>query len=364
MSVLKNTDTTRAPIPVTIIGGFLGSGKTSLLTHILTADHGMRITVLVNDFGEINVDANLVVSIEGQNTVSMANGCICCTIRDDLLTEVLRLFAQETAPEYIVIETSGVSDPAVVAQTFLLNEVRGFVEVDSIVSMLDADLSAIPEEYQELARRQVEVADIVVLNKIDLVSSEQLEEMRRYVKQAVPKARLVETTYGRVPLEMVLGLGAFDSEVPDRNREKDTHVHRGDRQHGEHDHAEYADDHANMFTTWTYRTERHFSFNAMQRAIEHLPDGIYRAKGTVKLAIDPDERGILQVTGSRGWLKLDGNWPATDTPMTELVFIGKPGASTNDGIRDHFEQALEAAERQGDEGYLVSDLRAFNVVFA
>jgi len=118
-----------------------------------------------------------------------------------------------------------------------------------------------------------------------------------------------------------------------------------------------------MLATWTYRTDRPFSFGALQRAIEHLPEDIYRAKGRVSLEIDPDERGILQVTGRRGWLKLDGAWRENEEPVTELAFIGRPGAVTHDRISDHFNKALDDADRQEPDGYLIEDLRAFSVVF-
>jgi G3E family GTPase len=363
MRLSRRTADPRGPTPIAIIGGFLGSGKTSLLTHILSADHGLRVAVLINDFGEINIDAQLVIAVEGQSTISLVNGCICCTIRDDLLTEVSRLIAMQPPPEYIVIETSGVSDPAAVAQTFLLDLQRKQVEVDAIISVLDADLSSIPDDYQALARSQVEVADIVVLNKTDLVSAEQLAAMRQYVKRAVPRARLLETTHGRVPVEMVLGINAFDATRRDLDHADAVHVeHDGCCQSGCR-HAPLAHNHGEMFATWTYRTDRPFSFGALQRAIEHLPEDIYRAKGKVKLDIDAGERGILQVTGRRGWLTLDGAWHVNEEPVTELVCIGRPGAVTRDRICDHFNKALDDAGRFAEEGYLIEDLRAFSVAF-
>ena len=363
MSLSRSHADLRGPIPIVIIGGFLGSGKTSLLTHILSADHGIRVAVLINDFGEINIDAQLVVAVEGQSTVSLANGCICCTIRDDLLTEVSRLITMETPPEYIVIETSGVSDPAVVAQTFLLDQQHKYVKVEAIISVLDADLSSIPDDYQALARSQVEVADIVVLNKTDLVSAEQLAVMRQYVKQAVPRARMLETTHGRVPVEMFFGVGAFEATRRDLDRAEAVNAaHDGGCDSGCR-HEPLAPNHGEMFTTWTYRTDRPFSLNALQYAVEHLPENIYRAKGKVRLEIDPGERGILQVTGRRSWLKLDGPWHVNEEPVTELVFIGRPGAVTHDQICDHFNNVLDDAGRLAEEGHLVEDLRAFSVVF-
>ena len=127
------------PVPVTIVGGFLGAGKTSLLNHILNSVTDKRVAVLVNDFGEINIDAKLVTSVEG-NTVSLSNGCICCTIRDDLIVEVLKLLGRDEPPEHIIIETSGVSKPLLVVETFVRPEAYAYTEVQGLISVLDADL--------------------------------------------------------------------------------------------------------------------------------------------------------------------------------------------------------------------------------
>lgn len=339
----------RNAVPIAIIGGFLGSGKTSLLTHILSADHGLRVAVLINDFGEINIDAQLVVAIEGQRTISLANGCICCTIRDDLLTEVARLMAMDLPPEYIVIETSGISDPAAVAQTFLLDHQHRHVRVEAIISVLDADLASIPEDYQSLAHSQIEVADIVVLNKTDLVNAGQIAAMRQFVKQATPQARLLETTHGRIPSEIIFGAGQQHVLSGNHDRVPECRPAR---------HV-----HSSLFATWTYRTRRPFSFDALHRAIECLPDEIYRVKGFVQLEIDPCERAVLQVTGRRGWLKLDGAWPDGSMHATELVFIGRPGVVSAESIADVFCRAIDESNRPAPEGRIVEDLRALSVVF-
>ena len=349
---MSNSNSTFSPIPVTIIGGFLGSGKTSLLNHIINNTHGKRFAVLVNDFGEINIDAKLVVSVEGE-TISLANGCVCCVIRDDLLKEVIRLCERDPLPEHIVIESSGVARPVSVAETFFNPAVQHLVEVQNMITLLDADLVIDDQaDYTDLAYSQIAVADLVVINKTDLVPPQRLETVRKKVEAIVPRACIWETTFGEVPLDLI-----FDdqmSRVMENLRGKNKLL----TPHHEHHHGE-------EFATWTFRSQAEWSFNALQLAVEHLPKGIFRAKGMVRLDLETDDYGILQVTGRRGWLRLVEPEPDEDEVVTtELVFIGKPGSTSNDDLKRHFEQAWQAANDQGEEGYTVTDLRAFNVIFA
>jgi len=335
--------------PVTIVGGFLGSGKTSLLNHILTRTNGKRVAVLVNDFGAINVDAKLIVSVEGE-TVSMMNGCVCCTIRDDLLIEVERLLASENPPEHIVIETSGVSKPVSVAETFINPSVQSFVDVRIIV-VLDAVLGFdVEAEYHAVAMDHIRIADLVVINKMDLVTPQQLSDLKQKVESIAGLSRIWETSFGAVPL------GLIYDDMANHAMARVQSAQAGEHEHPHHD---------NEFKTWTYCSEASWSFSALQRAVEALPRDIYRAKGIVRLDLETGDYGILQVTGKRAWLKLsEPESPETVPVSTELVLIGKPGTNTNKSIGMVFEQALEDARSQGSEGYVVKDLRAFNVVFA
>jgi G3E family GTPase len=346
-----------SPVPVTIVGGFLGSGKTTLLNHIINQVPNKRIAFLVNDFGTINIDAKLIVSVEGE-TVSLANGCICCTIRDDLLVEVEKLLAREEVPEHIVIETSGVSKPVGVAETFFNPAVQGFAEVQSIIVVLDADLALDKNlgdeaaEYHDLAMDHIRIADLVVINKTDLVNPKRLATLKRKVEAIAARSRIWETSYGEVPLDLVFD-DPVSSAFAELQNESVMQTHHSDQ------------DHDSKFATWTYRSDAAWSFGALQRAVDKLPRNIYRAKGIVQLDLETNDYGIFNLTGKRSWLKLtEPELAEADPVATELVFIGKPDGITDDTIGALFEQALAEANAPDNEGYVVKDLRAFHVVFA
>jgi G3E family GTPase len=348
------TDAFRATslVPLTIIGGFLGSGKTSLINHILNHSTCRRVAVLVNDFGSINIDAKLIVSVQGE-TVSLANGCVCCTIRHDLLREVIKLLERDPLPDHIVIETSGVSRPVAVAETFLSLTAQRLVDMHHMISMLDADLTVDPNAgYGDLAFDQIKTADMVVINKTDLITPRQLAELRTRVETIAPRARVWETTYGIVPLELIFDdhLDGAMNELRHRKSDSNASAH--------HEHGPEG-----RFEAWSYHGDAAWSFKALEQAMTSLPRGIYRAKGFVRLDLDTGDYGIFHLTGRRSWLRLCE--PSDASPVkTELIFIGERGATTNEGIRLHLEQSLEEVRCRGDAGYVVKDLRAFNVVFA
>lgn len=316
--------------PITIISGFLGAGKTTLLNHILTAPHGLRIAVLVNDFGAVNIDAALVVSVEG-DTISLSNGCICCTIRDDLMQSTLDLLARETPPEYIVIETSGVSDPVAVANSFMLPSVKRRVRIDSILVVVDSEnFRNLDDDMYARALSQLDVADLIVLNKVDLAGAETVAALRRHIEAAYPYARILEATHGRIPLELALGVGRFDAARLTREAE-DIHVHEAGEHHHDHEH-----DHGKVFDSWTWQTDKPSSFAALQVVFDGLPRTIYRAKGILYLSDYPDQKVVLQMVGKRAALSMVGKWAADETPRTQFVMIASHGGMDVEALRAAF----------------------------
>jgi G3E family GTPase len=281
----------------------------------------------------------LVVGVEGE-TVSLSNGCICCTIRDDLLTETVRLIQRPQPPEYIIVETSGVSEPSTVAMTFMMPELQEFIIVDSILTVMDAEqFTTLEGEYLTLARHQIIVADMVVLNKVDTISAEQLDSLRDYVRDVVPEARIFETTFGKVPLELVLGVGRYAPEQLAGHEATDVHVHEAEDEHHHDDEHEHHHDHSLVFNTWNWSTTEPFSMDSVQALVDKLPNTIYRAKGFIYLRDYPDNRFILQIVGRRGSLMITEPW-GDQTPSTQMVVIGSAGGIDPATLSALFESAI------------------------
>jgi G3E family GTPase len=229
-------------IPVTVLTGYLGAGKTTLLNRILTEPHGKRYAVIVNEFGEIGIDNDLIVESD-EEIYEMNNGCVCCTVRGDLIRVVEGLMRRPGRFDAIVVETTGLADPVPVAQTFFMDDdVRSKTKLDAVVALVDAKHLPLRLKDSREAEDQIAFADVVVLNKTDLVTPEELKNVEAAIRAINPSARIHRTTRAGVKLEEVLDRGAFDLS---RALENDPHFLDGDydHEHGDHDHDHHHHDH-------------------------------------------------------------------------------------------------------------------------
>lgn len=335
-------------IPVGILTGFLGAGKTTLLNHLLNGDHGHRIAVLVNDFGAVDIDAQIIVGVDGEDMVNLSNGCICCTIRDDLYHAVMQLCQQPAPPEYILVETSGVSDPVAVVQTFTHTALSDHVYVEAILAVVDAEqYEEIPHENKVLALDQIRTADIVVLNKVDLVTRLERTEVEEHIRSISPKVRILATQHGQVPVELILGTGLQETVRNFSRSAHDVHVHAAPNA-GAHmyDHDHHHDDHSLLFHTWHYEEERPFHFKSLKKMVNNLPLSIYRAKGFIQLDEAPGRRCTLHVVGKRARLMIGKPWGKVE-PRTSIVFIGLADGVPAQQLASQFEDCLMESQETG-----------------
>jgi G3E family GTPase len=327
-------------VPITILTGFLGAGKTTLLNRILTGNHGLRVGVLVNDFGAINIDAELVVGVEG-NMISLANGCVCCQIRDDLIESVVALLARPESVEYILLEASGVADPAGIFMTFNDSNLRDRIRLDSVTCVVDADQVFAHPEYPpllDLKLRQVAFADMLILNKVSLAGPEQVEKVRAWLDDRFNRLRVVETNYCEVSYEILLGVGRFDPVRASLNSDTAEHGCSGSSCH----HQSHAHDHSKLFSTWSYETERPLALEALRETLRKLPGTVYRAKGVIYSTDSPQRRAVLQVVGRRVDVSLQEEW-GERTPRTQIVAIGAAGSIDASLMEMTFASCISAA---------------------
>ncbi|HWL54847.1 MAG TPA: GTP-binding protein [Chthoniobacteraceae bacterium] len=301
--------TTKPRIPVTILTGFLGAGKTTLLNYILQQQHGYKFAVIVNEIGAIGIDSQLVENAK-EEIVEMNNGCVCCTVRKDLVKSVQALI-RRGGFDYLLVETTGIADPAPVAQTFLnIPQLQQYVQLDSMITVVDAEQIEKQIAEVETATEQIAMADFVLLNKTDLVDEQRLERLETTIAEINPHTRIFRTNHSQVNLKEVLDMAAFDV---DRKLAADPQFL--DELNTRHHHE---------ISSFSFRFEVPFNLERFEAFVEHLSTHakVYRSKGFVSLAGNP-RRAIFHGVNNRFTIFWDRLWEKGETRVSQLVFIGK-----------------------------------------
>lgn len=367
-------------LPVTIVTGFLGAGKTTLLNYILTADHGLKIAVLVNEFGEVDIDNQLVEKGDWSSddeVMELANGCICCSINDSFVNAVKKIVDRKDPVDYLIVETTGVADPVPVINSLMVSDIAEDVRVDGILTLVDTEnFDGKAHMGSEAALSQILAADTILLSKTDISPVEKVKQTIEYIREVRPAARILKSQRGRVPINMILDVGlriadspAAMAPVKEKHNHEHGHEHGHDHEHEHgddcadpgcsdpsHDHASHDHDHAHShdhkddescsdpecddpthdhflspksnhlevdgFVSTSFISDRPLDANLfMELFLQQLPPGVFRAKGLLQF-YGYEPMYVFNLSGRRYQFE-ETDWPEGVAPSNQLVVIGR-----------------------------------------
>lgn len=299
-------------IPILLLTGFLGVGKTSLLNNLLKNTDGLKVGVIVNDFGKVNIDA-MLVSAQTDTQIDLSNGCICCSVGEGELDDAISQLAHKgSLLDYIVIEASGLAEPGDLATVLRLMK-NEYAHFDSVVTVVDALNFAKNNKVHATALENLSLADIIVINKVDLVSKKEVEDIEQGIAMVAPKARTIRSVNGVVDTKLLLESGGSQKDM----QLSLSNHHSSDHSHDDHEHLH------DTFTSVSFETTKPLDPVAFEGWAKDLPSNIFRAKGVCFFGMKGvGQKYIFQAVGKRYELKLD-EWAGHEQPKTSLVVIGK-----------------------------------------
>lgn len=294
------------PVPVTIIAGFLGAGKTTLVNRLLAGAHGKKITVMVNDFGAINIDADLIIK-RNQQIMELSNGCVCCSLQGDLVVQLQQLFHSGAEMDHLLIEASGVSQPGRIASVFGYPTLRTSARLDAVVTLVDAaNVGALPAASSGLVRTQIEAADLVLLTKADLVDQQKVRALRE--EWLFPDLPMIEVVNGDVPFDVLLGFHRTKADIA----------------------APQTENHTDTFNAVTWSSKHPISLSDFRATMAEHSCHLYRAKGILYCSDHPEARVLYQRVGSRETFELAGPW--VGEKISQIAAIGEGHDATESDL--------------------------------